>query len=123
MNCLRCNTPNEEGSKFCKNCGMDMEFIPSADATNSKLSDILLTIFFSIAFVSAIAQYTIQKVVTDWYTGPAKYVQSSFWILQNLTFILIPFAIRNKTAKIIGFFITSILVIYWVYQNVQYMLS
>ena len=37
MNCLRCNTENEEGVKFCKNCGMDMTYTPSKENTNSKL--------------------------------------------------------------------------------------
>lgn len=123
MNCLRCNTSNEVGAKFCKNCGMSINYIPSNENTNSKLSDVLLIIFFSIAFISTIAQFAVQKLVTDWYDSPAKYIQSSFWILQNLSFILIPIAIKNKTSKVIGFVITGILVIYWVYQNIDYMLS
>ncbi|MBL7830710.1 MAG: zinc ribbon domain-containing protein [Saprospiraceae bacterium] len=123
MNCLRCNTPNEEGAKFCKNCGMDMTYTPSNESTNSKSSDTFLIIFISVAFISAIAQFAIQKLVDNWYESPTKYIQASLWLLQNLSFILIPLAIRNKTLKIVGFIITAIMVIYWVYTNVEFMTS
>lgn len=121
MNCLRCNTPNEEGAKFCKNCGMDMTYTPSNESTNSKSSDTFLIIFISIAFISAIAQFAIQKLVDNWYESPTKYIQASLWLFQNLSFILIPLAIKNKTLKIVGFIITAIMVIYWVYTNVEFM--
>ena len=121
MNCLRCNTPNEEGAKFCKNCGMDMTYTPSNENTNSKSSDTFLIIFIAIAFVSAIAQFAIQKLVDNWYESPTKYIQASFWLLQNLSFILIPLSIKNKTLKIVGLIITAIIVIYWVYTNVKFM--
>jgi hypothetical protein len=123
MNCLRCNTPNEEGAKFCKNCGMDMTYTPSQENSNSKSSDTLLIIFISIAFISAIAQFAIQKLVHNWYESPTKYFQDSLWILQNLSFILIPLSIRNKTLKIIGIIITAIMVIYWVYSNIKWMIG
>ncbi len=123
MNCLRCNTENEEGVKFCKNCGMDMTFTPSKENTNSKLSDTFLIVFISIAVVCAIAQFAIQKLVDNWYESPTKYFQGSLWLLQNLSFILIPIAIRNKTLKIIGIIITAIMVIYWVYSNVKWMIE
>jgi len=123
MNCLRCNTPNEEGAKFCKNCGMDMTYTPSYENTNSKSSDTFLIIFIAIAFVSAIAQFAIQKLVDNWYESPTKYFRGSLWLLQNLSFILIPIAIRNKTLKIIGIIITTIMVIYSVYSNVKWMIE
>jgi len=122
MNCLRCNTPNEEGAKFCKNCGMDMTYVPSNEIANSKTSDTLLVIFISIAFVSAIAQFAIQKLVTNWYESPTKYIYGSLWLLQNLSFILIPISIKNKTLKIIGLIITTIMIIYWVYSSVKFMI-
>ena len=122
MNCLRCNTPNEEGAKFCKNCGMDLHTTFESKA-NTKTSDTLLIVFVSIAFMTAVSQFAIQKLINNWYEGPTKYFQSSLWILQNLCFLLIPLAIRNKSLKIFGLIITLIMVIYWVYSNVDYMLS
>lgn len=122
MNCLRCNIENEEGAKFCKNCGMDVTFTPSNENTNSKSSDTFLIVFIAIAFVSAIAQFAIEKLVDNWYESPTKYIQASFWLLQNLSFILIPLSIKNKALKIIAFIITVIMVAYWVYTNVQFMI-
>ncbi len=121
MNCLRCNTPNEEGAKFCRNCGMDMSYTPSKENVNSKSADTLLIIFISIAFISAIAQFAIQKLVDNWYESPTKYIQGSLWLLQNLSFILIPLSMKNKNLKIVGLIITVIMVIYWVYTNVEFM--
>ena len=121
MNCLRCNTPNEEGAQFCRNCGMDMSYTPSKENVNSKSADTLLIIFISIAFISAIAQFAIQKLVDNWYESPTKYIQGSLWLLQNLSFILIPLSMKNKNLKIVGLIITVIMVIYWVYTNVEFM--
>lgn len=123
MNCLRCNTLNEEAAKFCKNCGMYMAYTPSKENINSKSSDIMLIIFISISFISAIAQVVIEKLVPNWYESPTKYYRSALWIIQNLTFILIPLAISNKLLKIVGLISTLILVCYWVYNNIQYMTS
>lgn len=120
MNCLRCNIENEEGVKFCKNCGMDMAYIPSKENKNSKSSDTFLIICIAIAFVSAIAQFTIQKLFDNLLESPIKYVQASFWLLQNLSFILIPLSIKNKTLKIVGLIISAIMVIYWVYKNIEF---
>ena len=123
MNCLRCNTPNEEGAKFCKNCGMDLTYTPFQENQNSNPSDTFLIIFISIGFLSAIAQFAIEKLVDNWYESPTKYYRSALWILQNLSFILIPLAIKNKSIKIIGLIITLIMVIYWVYSNIKFMTS
>jgi hypothetical protein len=122
MNCLRCNTPNEEGAKFCRNCGMDLSYTPSKENANSKYADTLLIIFICIAFISAIAQFAIQELVDNWYESPTKYIQGSLRLLKNLSFILIPLSMKNKNLKIVGIIITVIMVIYWVYTNVVFML-
>jgi hypothetical protein len=122
MNCLRCNTPNEEGAKFCRNCGMDLSYTPSKENANSKYADTLLIIFICIAFISATAQFAIQELVDNWYESPTKYIQGSLRLLKNLSFILIPLSMKNKNLKIVGIIITVIMVIYWVYTNVVFML-
>ena len=98
-----------------------MTYTPSKENTNSKLSDTFLIVFISIAFVCAIAQFAIQKLVDNWYESPTKYIQGSLWLLQNLSFILIPLSMKNKNLKIVGLIITVIMVIYWVYTNVEFM--
>ena len=123
MNCLRCNTENEERAKFCKNCGMDMTYTPSNENSNSTSSDKLLITFLCIVFFVFISAFAIEKLVEDWYEGPFKYVGSSLLLLRNLSMILIPLSIKNKTLKVIGLIMTIIIVIYWVYGNVEYMMS
>ena len=118
MNCLRCNTENLIGAKFCKNCGMNLTYTPSNHNTISKISDKFLMIFIVIAFVSTLIQFVIQKFVDNWYESPIKYIQETFWLLQNLSFILIPLSIKNKALKITGLVITLIMVIYWAFTNI-----
>ncbi|HEY5405689.1 MAG TPA: zinc ribbon domain-containing protein [Ginsengibacter sp.] len=122
MICSNCNTPNEEGAKFCKNCGAQLYPVIESKPDN-KVSDILIFTFIFIAFIANIAQFAIQKLVTNWYEGPTRYIQSGIWILQNLCFILIAIAIRNKSLKIVAVIITAILVIYWLYTNIEFMLK
>ena len=121
MQCLRCNTQNDDGAKFCKNCGKNITYGPSNDNTNSKFSDTLLTIFLALTFFSALAQFAIQTRVDNWYEGPTKYIQASLWILQNLSFILVPLSIKDTTLKIVGLIFTAVMIIYWIYGNVEFM--
>lgn len=124
MNCLRCNTENEDGTKFCKNCGMDMNYTPSNEHTESKSSDNLLFIYLCLFFVIGfVAQTAIEKLVDNWYESPTKYIRSSLWILTNLSLILVPLAIKNKTLKFAGLIITSIMIIYWIYVNFYFMMN
>lgn len=102
---------------------MDLTYTPSNEKSNYKSSDTLLIIFICISFISAIANFAIEKLVDNWYESPTKYFRGSLWLLQNLSFMLIPIAIRNKTLKIIGIIITIIMVIYWVYSNVKWMIE
>ena len=121
MQCLRCNTQNEDGTKFCKNCGKNVTDRPSNHNTNSKFSDTLLIIFLALTFFSALAQFAIQTRVDNWYEGPTKYIQASLWILQNLSFILVPLSIKDTTLKIVGLIFTAVMIIYWIYGNVEFM--
>ena len=121
MQCLRCNTQNDDGAKFCKNCGKNITYRPSNNNTNSKFSDTLLIIFLALTFFSALAQFAIQTRVDNWYEGPTKYIQASLWILQNLSFILVPLSIKDTTLKIVGLIFTAVMIIYWIYGNVEFM--
>jgi hypothetical protein len=123
MNCLRCNTPNEEGAKFCKNCGMDLTYTPFQENKNSKFSDTFLIIFICIGFVSSIANYAIEILVENSYVNPTKFYRSALLILQNISFILIPLAIKNKSIKIIGLILILIMVVYWTYLSIKFMTS
>ena len=123
MNCSSCNNLNEEGAKFCNNCGINLYSTPSHKNLNPKLSDILLVIFLSITFFSVVAQFAIQKLVDNWYEGPTKYLQGLLWLLQNFIFILIPLSIKNKSLKIVGLIISIVLIMYWSYVNIDFMIN
>ena len=123
MNCLRCNTENEEGAKFCKNCGMDMTYTPSNENSNSTSSDKLLITYLCIYFFVFISTFAIDKLVDNPYEGPIKYIRGSLWILRNLSMILIPLLIKNNPLKIIGLILTIIYTIYYIYNNVEFMIS
>ncbi|MFC6096342.1 zinc-ribbon domain-containing protein [Flavobacterium qiangtangense] len=118
MICPRCNTPNEANTEFCKSCGMDLAY---TRLTENKASDKYLIIFISIAFFAAISQFAIRMLVGNWYEGSTKYIQGFLWLIQNLSFMLIPLAIKNQTLKIVGFVITAVMVIYWVYTTVEFL--
>lgn len=114
MNCLRCNTPNEEGAKFCKNCGMDMSYTPSNESTNSKIADTLLFIYIGVAFFSIIVEFVFLRLLNLW---------SYIWlirILASLSLILIPLSIKNKTMKIIGLITIILIVIYQIFMVSSY---
>ena len=114
MNCLRCNTSNEEGAKFCKNCGMDMTYTPSKESTNSKSSDTILIIFIGITFIISIVEFVSLRVLGLW---------EFIWvirILEALILILIPFSIKNKTLKIIGLILAILIVAYKLFLGSRY---
>jgi predicted acyltransferase len=121
MNCPKCQTQNEENAQFCRNCGTNLHQVLMSNSDN-KSSDILLIVFIIVALILNIAQFSIQKFVTDWYQSPTKYIQGGFWILQNLSFLLIAIAIKNKPLKITGIILTVLLISYWLFTNIQFML-
>lgn len=123
MNCLRCNTPNEDEAKFCKNCGMDMTYTPSNENSNSASSGKLLFTYLCINFFVFISTFTINKVVLNPYESPVIYIRGSLWILNGLSLILIPLSIKNNSLKIIGFILTIIVAIYRTYNNVEWMIG
>lgn len=122
MNCKKCNTQNEEEALFCRNCGIAIHETNVSDV-RFKTSDMLLIIFLGITLILVIAQFYIQKYVENWIQSPVKILQAGLWIFQNVSFILIPLCIRDKTLKIVGLIITFLVVSYWIYKNVEFMTS
>ncbi len=114
MNCLRCNTPNEDGAKFCKNCGMDLTYNPST--TNSSAIDrqnlIYLLIVMSWEYFTWLIWFAIQKVivprfystdgVTNWDEANKLY-KTLGWtvdIISILVLLVFSIIIKNRTARI-----------------------
>src|SRR5262245_15157820 len=62
MNCLRCNTPNEEGARFCKNCGTDLSLMPAGAMAGNK-DVLLLTSYIAWHFLTYIMYAVINRFV------------------------------------------------------------
>ena len=121
MNCQHCNAENPNESKFCQVCGGQISNSTPA-GSNSKLSDTFLIINVGVVAFTSLIIFIIQHFATDWYQGGTKYAVGALWILQNLSTILIPLAIKNNTIKIIAIVITAIYVIYYIYGNINFMI-
>jgi len=102
MNCLRCKTPNEEGAKFCKNCGMDMSYTPSNDNTNSNqtINQLLILLglssFFSIIYL--ILNLGVRKF--DWGYQIYDYVGWATNIISILTFLVFAIITKHKSTRV-----------------------
>lgn len=118
MNCFNCLTPNADDAKFCKNCGTSLYFTK----TPKSPSDILLIVFITIGLIVNIGQFIIQQAFDNWYQAPIKYAISGAWILQCLSFILLPLAIKDTSLKTVGFILAAIWIIYGIYSNVIFLI-
>ena len=74
-------------------------------------SSILLIIFVVVTFVTNISIAVGQNFV-DWYKKPTLvFVLIGLSMLQNVSYILPALAIRNRTLKIVGVILTSLMVV------------
>lgn len=107
MNCLRCNTENEEGAKFCKNCGMDMTYTPSNEnITSNQTINQLLILLGLQAFISIcyFILYVIRPIFFEdnWETMNSIYDYSG-WIsdiLSILAFLIFSILTKHKNVRI-----------------------
>lgn len=112
MNCLRCNTPNEEGAKFCKNCGMDLTYIPTTENGNSNQTISQLLLLMGIEYFIYLGWFVLQKAIvpmffkkdgtTDWdKVSPIyKYFGWTTDILSVLALLIFSIIVKNKKARI-----------------------
>ena len=66
-----------------------------------------------------IAQKLYIRLVDDWYIE-SKIVYAVLSILYNLIMILPVLAIKNMILKITGIVIMSILILWWIYMNLEF---
>ena len=112
MNCLRCNTPNEEGAKFCKNCGMDMTYTPSKENANSNQTVNQLLLLMGIEYFIYLGWFILQKAIVpiffkkddivDWdKVSPIyKYFGWTTDILSVIVLLIFAIIVKNKNARI-----------------------
>ncbi|GAB5524229.1 MAG: hypothetical protein Roseis2KO_21010 [Roseivirga sp.] len=118
MNCHECDAPNQDNATFCRSCGTRLGTGSSAAATRSP-HDRFLLFFILITVVLNLVQFGIDQIFENWYESPVKYVKVAIWILQNLSFILIPLAIKNKSYQLISLIVIIPTILYWTYTNLM----
>jgi hypothetical protein len=124
MNCPKCTTENDQSTKFCKNCGTNLQPKPVVEASaNSNLSDIFLIIYLGLTIIVAFGEFAIKQLDPIWYLSSARYLLGFLWIIHNASAILLPLSIKNKLMKLLGIIFTSILIIYWIYGHIKWLLE
>ena len=125
MNCPKCTTENDQSTKFCKNCGTNLQPKPEATAgANSNLSDVLLFIFLMTFIFTVVSEFLIQKIFEDWFMNTGvKYTLGIVWFLRSLSFILVPISIKNTTLKILGIVFMSLVIIYYLYRDFSFVFN
>jgi cellulose synthase/poly-beta-1,6-N-acetylglucosamine synthase-like glycosyltransferase len=119
MNCPNCNGANQDNAIFCKECGTRLDALPARQAIST--SDLLLIIYIAIAIFGAGFQFILTKLVENAYEPPFRYLQGAVWMIQNVSWILLPLAIKNRTLKPIALVVSIPLILYWLYTNIQYL--
>lgn len=120
MICPKCKRENEDGSMFCRYCGSSLNPVPEKD---SSTSSILIFVWVVVFVLLSIVNNLYTRLIDNWYEGTQRMVYLGIVLLQNLSFILPPLAIKNKTLKIIGLIIMSAYVVWLLYQNISWGLS
>lgn len=86
--------------------------------TNSKKADLSIMIFLIYMFVSEVARFTIQQLIDNWYEGSTKYITIGINLFAAILVILLGLSIRNKTSKIFGIILASLISIYIIFSNI-----
>ena len=109
MYCPNCQEQNGKDALFCKNCGTEL-YHPQQE-TNDNTSSILLIIYLAIIMFSGIAQQLLTTLVEDWYQTPVRFVYYVIGFISSACIILPALAIKNKTLKLIGIIMSSLLIV------------
>lgn len=122
MKCPKCNSEIEDGSKFCCHCGANIQAQTEKTIKNSFTSSKLLLIYAIVIFVCTVANAILTNT-TSWFEQPWRTVYVMICFIQNLSFLLIPFAINKKPYKVVAFVLTGLLVAYWIFNNIKFLIN
>lgn len=121
MICPNCHSENESGAKFCTHCGANM-YAP-VEANESK-SSYLLFAWAMITVVLGVTNGVITHVTPGWYNSHTlRPIMAIVFMLQDLSQLLVPFAIKKTPLKIVALVFVGLLVIYWLYSNITMLTS
>ena len=91
---------------------------------NKDVSSIMLIAFVVITFITSISVAVIQSLVSNWCKVPTlSILLLCMQIVRILSYILPALAIKNKTYKVIGIILTSIMVVYLLFSPIMTILK
>ena len=115
MYCPKCQTQNEEGAQFCKNCGFNLRYAQQIQKPEKDLGGFLLTFIF-LTFIIELPNLAI---FNGWYVPPVIIVYV-IWIAQAASLILLSLTCKNPIHKSIGIIIALIIIAVRIYKIVTY---
>lgn len=118
MNCLKCNAKNGENSNFCIKCGNPILKLQKVVISNSN-SDIYIMLFLILTLILELTQHAIVKFVDEWWEGTSYTFYLGIYIVYGFLFILLPFSIKNKAYKTIGFVLAIILTFVIIFRSIS----
>lgn len=122
MYCQKCQTQNGESAQFCKNCGTNLHYTQEFKGKND-MSNILLIAYIIGVLILDLTQIALRELFDVWHDEQMKYVYIAVTMLRNIVFVLPALAIKDKTLKIIGIVVASLLIAYWWYSNIVFLLG
>lgn len=133
MYCKNCHREIIDGATFCTYCGthqneviqqeqqpVQQEWTQTTQQGQPNttggfdLSSTLLLAYIIISIMTSLIATIITKNVYGWYDGGWYIICQILWIISNLSLILVPLAIKNKTLKIIALVLSVPFILYWV---------
>ena len=118
MNCPKCKSENEMGALYCKRCGSKLLQSSTVKFDHASLM-LIIYILITIGCTLFTAILPILGDFLDMKWESTHILTVGGWMLQNISFILLPLAIKNMLLKIIGIVISIPLILYWLYGNLQ----
>ena len=109
MNCYRCNTENETGAHFCRQCGADLWHVPAEkdDGSRKSLRYVLILMcweYFTYLVWLAVPRLITNQVFRSGYRGVSMLYAAMRWSMGGISLLLLViFAIlsTNTTARIL----------------------
>jgi hypothetical protein len=130
MNCPKCQTPNDEKSQYCKNCGSKLvieqpvysPYAPPMQKENERMTmpDILILSFLGINLIGLINQYVIREFVG--FGGAGRFAFVAVTLISAISMLLPGIAIKHQGGKIAGIIMAAIYAIYMIIINARWFL-
>ncbi len=120
MDCPKCTSPNDVTSLYCRNCGSHLH-LDKKKKSSEAFRDKLLLAFIAIILVHLVSGNLMRNAVPDFMESKVWYLHAARIVLYYFFFFLPAFAIRDIKLRIAGIALASIITIYLVYTNYEFL--